>query len=61
MNLFIDDGFTSREHRMRLINPDFKETGIASCKHRYLKHMSVIDYAESMNVNQLATDMIKKL
>jgi len=58
MNLFVDDGFTAREHRMRLINPDFKVTGIASCPHRYLKHMSVIDYAESMNVNQKAADLI---
>ena len=61
MNLFIDDGFTSREHRMRLVNPDFKVAGIASCPHRYLKHLSVIDYAESMRVNQLAEDEIKKL
>jgi len=46
---------------MRLINPDFKVAGLASCAHRYLKHMSVIDYAESMQVNQLATEKIKKL
>ena len=59
MNLFIDDGFTTREHRMRLINPDFKVTGIASCPHRYLKHLSVIDYAESMRVNNRAKKLIE--
>jgi len=59
MNLFIDDGFTTREHRMRLINPDFKVTGISSCPHRYLKHLSVIDYAESMRVNNRAKKLIE--
>ena len=60
MNLFIDDGFSSREHRMRLVNPDFKVAGLASCPHRYLKYLSVVDYAESMRVNQLAEEEIKK-
>jgi len=45
--LLIDDGVNGRGHRINMLNPDFKITGIASGKHPVYGSMFVMDFAGS--------------
>jgi len=43
--LYVDDGVKNRGHRTNMINPRFKQIGIAYCYHRKYKAMLVMVYA----------------
>ena len=45
MTLLIDDGFTDRGHRTRLLSPDFKVAGVSCGDHAQLGVMCVITLA----------------
>ncbi len=45
--LLIDDGVNGRGHRINMLNPEFKITGIASGKHPEYGSMFVMDFAAS--------------
>jgi len=47
VQLYIDDGVANRGHRVNILKPDFKETGMAVCPHRGFKKQIVIAYAGS--------------
>ena len=52
MDLFVDDGVSSREHRDSLMQSDFKFTGIAFCPHKgKYKYMTDFLYAGSYDLN----------
>lgn len=45
--LLIDDGVKGRGHRINMLNPDFKITGVSSGKHPVYGSMYVMDFAGS--------------
>jgi uncharacterized protein YkwD len=46
-SLLIDDGITSRGHRMNLLNGAFKFVGVSVGVHKVYRHMCVMDFAGS--------------
>ena len=62
MDLFVDDGVSSREHRDSLMQSDFKFTGISFCPHvgRY-KYMTDFLYAGSYSLYNDGYKKIDKL
>ena len=47
--LYIDDGVSSRGHRMNIMNPDLKLTGMKYCKHKTYGGTLVIVYASGFS------------
>jgi len=45
VRLYIDDGIEDRVHRTNMINPEFRQTGIAHCSHNDFEEMIVVLYA----------------
>lgn len=41
----IDDGNSSRGHRMNIFNPEFKFLGVGAAKHKNFRHCSVLNFA----------------
>jgi len=52
IQLYIDDGVPARGHRINMINPELKLTGMAYCQHRTLGGMMVVTYAKSFVPNK---------
>ncbi len=46
-SLLIDDGVTSRRHRINLLNGNFKFVGVSVGAHNVYRHMCVMDFAGS--------------
>lgn len=46
-SLLIDDGVTSRRHRINLLNGNFKFVGVSVGAHKVYRHMCVMDFAGS--------------
>jgi uncharacterized protein YkwD len=44
IRLYINDGDRSRQDRQKLISRSFRESGVASCKHKSSDQMSTIVY-----------------
>jgi uncharacterized protein YkwD len=47
VSLLIDDGITSRGHRLNLLNGGFKFVGVSTGAHSVYRHMCVMDFAGS--------------
>lgn len=60
LQLYIDDGVSSRGHRKNILNPAIKLTGIAYCKHRGYGGMLVAVYAGKFSPNQLGRSEVRK-
>ncbi len=46
LTLIIDDGYSSRQHRRNIFNPEFKVLGVGKSEaHPKHKHVTVLDYA----------------
>jgi uncharacterized protein YkwD len=50
MQLFVDDGVTSRGHRDNIVG-EFGETGAGVCDHTGYRHMCVIAYVTQITEN----------
>jgi uncharacterized protein YkwD len=49
MNLFIDDGVSSRGHRTNMMHTSFRFTGIYTCEHSNHRTMTVFSYADNFD------------
>jgi uncharacterized protein YkwD len=47
IDLIVDDGVASRGHRHNILNPNFRQVGIAIGPHRQYGTMCVIDFASA--------------
>lgn len=51
LQLYIDDGVSNRGHRVNILNPDLKLTGIASCNHKQYGAMLCVAYSGTFTPN----------
>jgi len=51
VQLYIDDGVEDRGHRINMLNPELKLTGMAYCKHTTFGGMIAVTYAKSFTPN----------
>jgi len=51
VQLYIDDGVADRGHRINMLNPELKLTGMAYCEHASYGGMMAVTYAKSFTPN----------
>jgi len=51
VQLYIDDGVENRGHRINMLNPELKLTGMAYCEHASYGGMMAVAYAKSFTPN----------
>jgi len=61
VQLYIDDGVRDRGHRINMLNPELKLTGMAYCKHNSYGGMMAVAYAKSFKPNSFGkTSVIRR-
>jgi len=61
MQLFIDDGVSSRGHRDNMMNNQFSTTAISSCPHPTYTQMTAFAYAKGFTKNTAADGVFAKM
>jgi len=60
VQLYIDDGVPSRGHRVNIVNPALKLTGMAYCDHARYGNMIAVVYAGTFTPNQHGISELKR-